>query len=86
MYVQETPTKRALTTYTKNLARLYYNLILHRTAQPEHVRFKLQDIVLEDITPKVTDYVQNYLLKIRDKLKKSFNVVNNKNENNKKNV
>ena len=77
--------KAALQDYANKLVALYYNVIMQRTKHKnQRVGFKLQDIVLQASTHNVTNYVKNYLLKIKKTLQKSFNYVNSKNEQNKK--
>ena len=71
-YCLKSPTKGAFKGYVQKLVKLYYH-ILTTTKQPEHVRFKIQDVVLEKMTAQVVNHVWNYITEIKDTLQKSYN-------------
>lgn len=73
-YCLKSPTKKAFKGYVQKLVGLYHH-ILTTTAQAEHVRFKIQDVVLEETTDQIVNYVWNYITQIKDVLQKSYNAI-----------
>ena len=74
-YKQRTPTKTALKRYVTRLMNLFYFNIQHRVKQPEHVRNKLEEYGIQGVTDEAVGFVQNHLLKIKDRLQVSYNIV-----------
>jgi hypothetical protein len=73
-YSLKSPTKRALKGYVQKLVEHYYHA-LATSKQAEHIRFRIKDIVLEKMTDQVVNYVQNYVIQIKDMLQKSYNAI-----------